>query len=199
MVLSSIFLLDFQDGIYDNFCRSRFQRDKNDYNKIVNFHRYYYPGQIVFITQVVKDRNPVFGNPEALDLLREILKNVKVLHPFSVLAYVFLPDHFHILIHPGEQSNFSKIMHSLKSNFTCEFKKKYKLSTPFTFWQKRFWDHVIRDESDLENHIHYIHYNPIKHGYVKEMSTWQYSSYSVWQERGLYNNQKVWVELGGIN
>jgi len=153
----------------------------------------------VFITQVVKDRKPVFDNPEVLDLLRKTLRNVKVFHPFSMLAYVFLPDHFHILIHPGEQSNFSNIMHSIKSNFTREYKKKYKLSGYLTFWQKRFCDDVIRDEIDLENHIHYIHYNPAKHGYVKEISAWQYSSYSAWQDRGLYNNEEVWAEPKNIS
>ena len=84
----------------------------------MNFHRYYIPGTAVFITQVVQNRQPVFRDPQMVELLRSILRTVKELHPFKVLAYVFLPEHFHILIQPTGESNFSQIMHSLKPNFT---------------------------------------------------------------------------------
>ncbi len=160
----------------------------------MNFHRYYDPGQIVFITQIVKDRKPIFNNRGMFDLLIETLTNVKVLYPFTMLAYVFLPDHFHILIRPTGQGNFSQVMHSLKSNFTRAYKQKIKQTSEIIFWQKRFWDHVIRDEQDLENHIHYIHYNPVKHGYVEDMKAWKFSSFQEWQKRGLYDNRADWTE-----
>jgi len=160
----------------------------------MNFHRYYFPGQIVFITQVVKDRKPVFNNQKFFNLLNHIVVNVKTLYPFVMLAYVVLPDHFHMLIQPTDQGNFSQIMHSLKSNFTREYKQKIKHTGSLIFWQKRFWDHIIRSEMDLENHIHYIHYNPIKHGYAENLSSWKYSSYFAWQSRGLYDDLKEWTE-----
>jgi len=160
----------------------------------MDIRRYYYPGQIVFITQVVKDRKPVFNNPEMVKLLRETLVNVKTLHPFEMLAYVFLPDHFHILIRPVAESNFSQIMHSVKFNFSNVYKQRTNHIGSLSFWQKRFWDHVIRDEFDLENHIQYIHYNPVKHGYIGDPQSWLNSSYSVWQERGLYDDLLAWVE-----
>ena len=140
----------------------------------MNFRRYYIPGSAVFITQVVQDREPVFREPKNLDLLREILHNVKELHPFVMLGYVFLFDHFHLLIQPAGESNFSDIMRSFKSNFTKEYKKRMGLSSSqsMKFWQKRFWDHVIRDDRDFENHLHYIHYSPVKHGYVKDPRVW---------------------------
>jgi putative transposase len=96
-----------------------------------------------------------------------------------MLAYVFLYDHFHMLIQPTGQSNFSQIMHSLKPNFTKAYKKMLGLSSSqsMKFWQKRFWDHVIRDDRDLENHLHYIHLNPIKHGYVSDPRDWLDRSY----------------------
>ncbi len=111
----------------------------------MNFRRYYIPGSAVFITQVVQGRTPVFGDPSNVKLLREILRNVKELHAFVMLGYVFLLDHFHIMIQPTEVSNFSDIMHSFKSNFTKEYKKLIGLSPSesMKFWQKRFWDHVI--------------------------------------------------------
>jgi len=154
----------------------------------MNFHRYYIPGSAVFITQVVQDRAPVFRDPNRLDLLLEIIHNVMELHPFMMLGYVFLFDHFHMIIQPTGKSNFSDIMHSLKPNFTREYKKSSGIASSQTvkFWQKRFWDHVIRNDRDLENHLHYIHFNPVKHGYVEDPRDWKYSSYTAWEERGLY-------------
>jgi len=96
-----------------------------------------------------------------------------------MLAYVFLPNHFHFIIQPTGECNFSDIMHSLKPNFTKEYKNLLGLSSSqsLKFWQKRFWDHVIRADRDFENHIHYIHYNPVKHGYVQDPCSWKESSY----------------------
>ena len=156
----------------------------------MNFRRYYIPGSAVFITQVVQYREPVFKDPKLVLLLREILHNVQQLHPFTMLAYVFLYDHFHILIQPTGESNFSQIMHSLKPNFTKTYKKTLGLSKSqsMQFWQKRFWDR------DLENHIHYIHLNPVKHGYVSDPRNWRDSSYIEWEKRGLYPPAFSWDE-----
>ena len=66
----------------------------------MNFRRYYIPGSAVFITQVVQDRNPVFRDPQAMRLLYEIFHNVQQLHPFTMLGYSFLFEHFHVIIQP---------------------------------------------------------------------------------------------------
>lgn len=162
----------------------------------MNFRRYYIPGSAVFITQVVQDREPVFRDPTNIDLLCEILRSVKTIHPFRTLGYVFLLDHLHLIIQPTGESNFSDIMHSLKMNFTREHKKRIGLSPSqsMKFWQKRFWDHVIRDDRDLENHLHYVHFNPVKHGLAKDPHDWQYSSYVEWKKRGLYPPELEWDE-----
>ena len=162
----------------------------------MNFRRYYSPGSAVFITQVIHDRKPVFHDSRSLGLLLEILDNVKQLHPFALLGYGFLPDHFHMIIQPTGESNFSDIMHSLKPNFTREYKKMMGLpsSQPLKFWQKRFWDLVIRDDRDFENHLHYIHYNPVKHAYVNDPRNWKDSSYIEWEQRGLYPAAFLWDE-----
>lgn len=167
----------------------------------MNFRRYYIPGSAVFITQVVQDRELAFRDPYRLELLLEILHNVKELHPFLLLGYVFLFDHFHLIIQPTGESNFSDIMHSLKPNFTREYKNLLGIpaSQTMKFWQKRFWDHVIRNDRDFESHLHYIHFNPVKHGYVKDPRDWKYSSYLEWEERGLYPAAFRWEEPTDIN
>ncbi|MBQ9724676.1 MAG: hypothetical protein IJV56_04955, partial [Neisseriaceae bacterium] len=52
-------------------------------------------------------------------------------------------------------------------------------------WQRRFWEHKIRDEQDLQRHIDYVHFNPVKHGYVKQVCDWQYSSFHRFVRLGL--------------
>lgn len=143
----------------------------------------------------------MFRDTRNMDLLWQILRNVKEIHPFVMLGYVFLFDHFHMIIQTTGKSNFSGVMHSLKSNFTREYKKQIGLtsSQSMNFWQRRFWDHVIRDDRDFENHLHYIHFNPVKYGCVKDPRDWRDSSYLEWERRGLYPPAFDWEEPTNIN
>jgi putative transposase len=106
-----------------------------------------------------------------------------------------------MIIQPTGESNFSDIMHSLKPNFTKAYKKLIGLSASqsMKFWQKRFWDHVIRDDRDFENHLHYMHINPVKHGYVNDPRGWRDSSYLEWEGRGLYPVPFTWDEPNNSN
>jgi putative transposase len=103
---------------------------------------------------------------------------VKELHAFTMLGYVFLPDRFHLLLKPTGKSACSAIMYSLKPNFTKEYKRLIGVSVPMVFWQKRFWDHVIRTEKDLQYNLDYIHYNPVHHRLVHRPEDWRHSSFS---------------------
>ena len=100
----------------------------------------------------------------------------------------------HMIIQPTGESNFSQIMHSLKPNFTKAYKLSINSIESLKLWQKRFWDHIIRDERDLENHLHYIRYNPVKHGLVTDPGDWLHSSFSEWVKRGLYPETFAWRE-----
>jgi putative transposase len=158
----------------------------------MNFRRYYVPDSIVFITQVVNGRAPAFSDERHVQLLRSTLRAVQKLHPFTMLAYVFLPDHIHLLLQPTGQSTFSQIMHSLKPNFTKAYKNALGITGPVRFWQQRFWDHVIRDVNDLQRHLDYIHYNPVKHGLAKRPEDWPHSSFREWKRRGAYADGWGW-------
>lgn len=161
---------------------------------MTNIRRYYIPDSIVFITQVVQSRRPVFKNASHLELLREIMREAKQRYPFEMLAFVFLYDHFHLLIKPAASITHSQIMHSIKPNFTKAYKLAIGVEGSMKFWQKRYWDHVIRDDEDFENHLHYIHYNPVKHGLVTKPEDWEHSSYRAWVARGVYPPQWGWTE-----
>jgi putative transposase len=100
-------------------------------------------------------------------------------------AYVILDDHFHWIITPGEQ-NFSAIMQSIKLRFVHRYKKTIGKKGQVTLWQRRFWDHVIRSTEDLHRHMDYIHFNPVKHGYVSKPMEYKWSSFHTHVKMGNY-------------
>lgn len=115
--------------------------------------RWIIPNNIYFIVGVTQKRQQLFADSAAIELLRTTMHNVKERHPFKMHAYAFLPDHFHLLIFVPETSNISKIMQSLQWNLTMAYKKLHQITTTTALWQRGFWDHVIRDERDYENHL----------------------------------------------
>jgi putative transposase len=158
-----------------------------------NFRRYYLPNSIIFITIVTKERYPYFSDSKNIDLLWQVLRNVQQIHPFNLLAYVILPNHLHWLMRVNDKKgNFSRVAQSYKRNFTLEYKKVQGISGTYHVWQERFWDHIIRDDTDLEKHFDYIHWNPVKHRIVQHPEDWLHSSYTHWQTRGYYPNGWGW-------
>lgn len=152
-----------------------------------DFRRYYIPNAIVFITTVTRERIPYLQSEEDIKLFWETIRRVQEIHPFHLLAYVILPDHFHWLMRADDpKGNFSKVIHSVKRNYTVNYKKMHDIKTPLSIWQERFWDHIIRDEDDLATHFDYIHWNPVKHDYVAQPEGWHSSSYLLWFEKGYY-------------
>ena len=149
------------------------------------YRRYYIPNAIIFITSVTHNRKPFLKNENDISILWDTLKEVKKMHPFRLLAYTILPDHFHWLMQVNDSEwDFSKILKSIKWNFTFNYKKAHNLTSSLRIWQPRFWDHIIRNEQDLSNHFDYIHWNPVKHGLVMDPADWPHSSYNFWYERG---------------
>jgi putative transposase len=152
-----------------------------------NYRRLYLPGQPVFITTVTHKRRQLFDNPNTINLLLTTIDAVKGLHPFEILAYVIMPDHFHFIIKmPDDSPNYSPIIHSIKRNFIRKY-QQINVNDDSPIWQARFWDHVIRDDDDLEKHLDYIHWNPVKHGFVTDPIQWKWSTFPKWIEGGFYD------------
>jgi putative transposase len=104
-------------------------------------------------------------------------------------AYALLPDHIHLLLRVADSTDISKVMHSLKRNFTMNYKRALARGDALHLWQRGFWDHVIRDDRDYERHLDYIRYNPVKHGLVAKPEDCTDTSYSEYLRRG-------WYEIG---
>ena len=149
--------------------------------------RWYVPNAIYFIVGVTNGRRSLFAEAENVALLRETLHRVKELYPFQMRAYVFLPNHFHLLIFMPETTNISKLMQSWQRNFTLNYKTAHGITESLRLWQRGFWDHVIRDADDYERHFHHIHYNPVKHGYARRAAEYPHSSFHECVKRGWYD------------
>ena len=164
-------------------------------NDMSNFRRYYIPNSIIFITCVTRDRSPFLESNEDVNLFFYTLARVNDIYQFEILAHVVLPDHFHWLLKVADpHRNFSKIIHSIKRNFTLNYKKLHEIESPLSIWQERFWDHIIRDELDLERHFDYVHWNPVNHGYSQKPEDWPYSTYRKWVNYGYYELGWGWSE-----
>jgi putative transposase len=128
-------------------------------------------------------------------LLRSSFKKVMEAHPFIVDAIVVLPDHLHSVWTLPEGDNDFAIRWSLiKGGFTRECNGRYKGDRTASrisrneqaVWQHRFWEHEIHDDEDFRRHVEYVHYNPVKHGYVERPAAWGFSSFGRYLREGLY-------------
>jgi putative transposase len=165
-----------------------------------NYRRYYIENSPVFITCVTKNRYPFLEGEKNLTVFWDTAVTVNKIYPFDLLAYVLLPDHFHLILQcKNQEVNFSQILHSLKRNFTINYKRAFEINHAIKIWQDRFWDHVIRDEKDLKIHLDYIHWNPVKHGLVTEPEMWKQTSFHDWIDKGLYEQGSFRIVPNEIN
>lgn len=102
----------------------------------------------------------------------------------EIIASVILPDHVHYLFDTNGR-DISLIMQRIKMSFGAIYRKRHNLKSG-RLWQNRFWDHIIRDQDNFNNHVSYIHYNPVKHGYVKSPFNWIQSSIHEYFKNGYY-------------
>ncbi|WP_273205158.1 REP-associated tyrosine transposase [Marinobacter subterrani] len=155
---------------------------------MMNYRRNRVQGGTYFFTVVTANRAPVFSSATAVACLRSSFSSVKRCFPFSIEAMVVLPDHLHsIWTLPEDDHDFSRRWRLIKTGFTKRVKDVPGLPTceNRSLWQKRFWEHTIRDGRDFERHVDYIHFNPVKHGYVARASDWPYSSFHRFVREGI--------------
>ncbi len=150
-------------------------------SKLLRFHK---NSDICFVTSVTYLRRPILA--ENANLMIKVLDEFSKRLQINILAYSILPDHIHLLV-DCNGNDLSKIMQKMKFSFTKRFKygqnnRKAKV------WQSRFWDHIIRDQNDMNRHIDYIHYNPVKHGLTRSPFKWKYSSIHTYYSAGYYSD-----------
>ena len=161
---------------------------------MATFRRSTAKGATWFFTVVTYRRQPVLAQPHALQALRAAVRSVRQSHPFEIVAWVVLPDHMHAIWRLPDGDAAYPTRWALIKRDTAQA-SRHLISAPVTesarkrgeigFWQRRYWEHQLRDEVDLSRHVDYIHYNPVKHGLTTRVVDWPHSTFHRYVQRGL--------------
>jgi putative transposase len=156
----------------------------NDTSVMPDYRRAWHPGGTYFFTVNLLERHGNDLLTRHIDLLRNTVRLVRHRHPFVIHGWVVLPDHLHCVIElPPEDANFPLRWRPIKMNFSkalplTELRSKVRIKRDERgIWQRRYWEHLIRDEADFRAHLDYVHINPVKHGLVKRVVDWPYSTF----------------------
>ncbi len=162
---------------------------------MADYRRSKIAGGTYFFTVVAHERRPVLTTEMVRVALREAIQQARTTLPFQIEAWVLLPDHLHcIWTLPEGYANFSARWAIIKRHVSgrCASTIKSSLSdsrfkrNERPFWQRRFWEHQIMDDADMAKHVDYVHWNPVKHGLVKVVKDWSYSSFHKYVAKGAY-------------
>jgi putative transposase len=154
-----------------------------------NYRRAKVAGGTFFFTVALADRSSDLLVRE-VDRLRRTYSQVKRQRPFETVAICIMPDHLHAIWSlPEGDVDFARRWNLIKSGFSRGLPAAVRSASQVYkrekgIWQRRYWEHAIRDETDLTRHIDYIHFNPIKHGLVSRVRDWPHSSFHRYVERG---------------
>ncbi len=158
-----------------------------------NYRRAWCLGGTYFFTVNLLQRKNNTLLTSNIEDLRAVIKNVRKHHPFIIHGWVVLPDHMHCVIElPQGDSDFALRLRLIKSNFSKLIPKTERLTAVREargergIWQRRYWEHLIRDEADYAAHMNYVHINPVKHGLVKAVKDWPYSTFHHLVKQGVY-------------
>ena len=148
------------------------------------YRRVRIPGGTYFFTVVTARRRPWLGTAAGRAALAAALRAVRADQPFETDAIVLLPDHLHCVwtLPPGD-TDYARRWRRIKQRTTIILRE----SPNGPLWQRRYWEHLIRDEADLHRHLDYIHYNPVRHGLAKAPRDWGPTSFHRFVERGWYS------------
>jgi REP-associated tyrosine transposase len=148
-------------------------------------------GGIFFFTVALADRRSDLLVRQ-IDRLRRVYRSVKHRYPFETVAICILPDHLHAIWSlPEDDADFSLRWSLIKSGFSRGLPSAAKRSVSKLakreagLWQRRYWEHAIRNDTDLARHVDYIHFNPVKHGHVARVRDWPHSSFHRYVAEGL--------------
>jgi len=158
-----------------------------------DYRRAWLSGGTYFFTVNLLERRDNDLLTRHINMLRDVVRSVRSRHPFIIHGWVVLPEHLHCVIElPENDTDFSTRWRLIKSDFSKALPKDERRSKVRVkrgergIWQRRFWEHLIRDEADFYAHMDYVHFNPVKHGLVNCVNDWPHSTFHHLVERGIY-------------
>ena len=166
-----------------------------------NYKRIFLNGYSYFLTVKTYQNNSILI--KNIELLRESFTYAKSKYSFKIEAIVILPNHIHMIITPNQAKDYPNIIKTIKTHFSRHCNPKYyqhlfqsqsQIDNGYRpIWQRRYYEHTIRDEKDFNTRMDYIHFNPVKHGLVEKANTWEYSSFHKYIKSGHYD--KDWYDM----
>ena len=170
---------------------------------MTNYRRNFVKGGSYFFTVALADRGKSLL-VDHMDVLRNAFCQVKAAYPFGLDAIVVLPEHLHcIWTLPSGDASYPDRWRRIKAAFSRRLPDRYPRSSSKVLkgergiWQRRYWEHTLRDEEDCQRHMDYIHYNPVKHGYVDRVVDWPHSTFHRYVKAGIY--PRNWTGTRGTN
>jgi putative transposase len=166
-------------------------------------------GGVFFFTVVTHERRRILTSDLGIQCLRRAWRTTHETMPFETEAVCVLPDHIHVMWSlPEGDDDYSARWRKLKGLFTREFRRRggsegtgsesRQSKGEAAVWQRRFWEHRIRDVDDFRRHVEYVHFNPVKHGYVTRLEDWKWSSFHDHVARGWIEPDWGTIEPEGI-
>jgi putative transposase len=163
-----------------------------------DYRRRFVAGGTFFFTVVTYSRRPILTTEQGREYLRSAILAVRKCDPFDLIANVLLPDHWHLVMQlPANDDRYSVRIRKIKREFSRQWILAGLPEATVTesqhkrrergIWQPRFWEHSVHDEDDLERCIDYIHWNPRKHGLVRRVRDWKWSSFHRFVRLGQYD------------
>lgn len=197
-VLPSIFRVGAEHPPYWSTRPTACLLEKRPYTGVMSWYRRWRkPGSLYFFTAVTYQRRPIFSDPAARKQLRQAILDTMAERPWDIPAIVLLPDHLHCLWQlPSGDEDYSTRWRLIKSRFTGRLlglgnreprtTDSRQTRREHGVWQRRYWEHLIRDETDWKQHLDYIHYNPVRHGLAAAPKDWPYSTFMKYVRLGEY-------------
>jgi putative transposase len=158
-----------------------------------NYRRYWIEGGCYFFTINLLERHENRLLVQHIALLRDVVKRVRARYPFHIDGWVVLPEHMHcIWTLPKGDDDYALRIRLIKTLFSKKLPRTERRSAVRQtkgergIWQRRYWEHTLRDERDYVQHMDYLHFNPVKHGHVDRVKDWPYSTFRYCVKQGIY-------------
>lgn len=159
---------------------------------MTDYRRHWLAGGTFFFTVALAERSSSLL-VDHIDDLKQAIRYAKNEYPFHIVAMVVLPEHLHtIWTLPENDADYATRWKMIKARFSRGIPRGERRSASRIakgergIWQRRYWEHTIRDDEDFRRHIDYIHYNPMKHGYVCAVADWPHSTFHSYVRDGVY-------------
>ena len=174
-----------------------------------DYRRSLVEGGTYFFTLVTYDRLPILNTEHSRKILHQSWVEVKERFYFETVAVCLLPDHLHCIWKlPEGDADYPVRWKEIKRRFTIRYLKEIgpgeernlsrQKKHEAAIWQRRYWEHTLFEQVDFEEHLDYIHYNPIKHGFVTRAIDWPFSSFPRYVKEGIYEADWAGGETGRI-